>query len=100
MVKASHTIDLGRSYLNPYTLIFTDSAKNILATNQKLFKQSFGTHFVAGTIMKCGIDIYLKKFCKDTDDKLSIAASIEASYKTPVASVGGKIGGSYDKNNT
>jgi hypothetical protein len=23
MVKASHSIDLGRSYLNPYTLIFT-----------------------------------------------------------------------------
>jgi len=33
----------------------------------------------------------MKKTCKETDDKLSVAASIEASYKTPVSSVGAKV---------
>jgi len=38
MLKATHTIDLGKSFIDPSSFILSKSAKELLATNQDGFK--------------------------------------------------------------
>jgi hypothetical protein len=61
MLKATHTIDLGKATLNPKNVILTKDARILLATDKKKFTETYGTHFIAGFIKGCDMTVYFRQ---------------------------------------
>ena len=52
---ATHTIDLGKAFIDPSNFICTESASDLLATDAKEFTKKFGSHFLAGCTTECSM---------------------------------------------
>lgn len=65
MLIAKHTIDLGKSFINPSSFMLTKDSKRLLSTNYKSFIDTYGTHYIAGAMMGCDMNINIKKTLAD-----------------------------------
>ena len=52
---ATHTIELGKAFIDPSNFILTENAQKLLAIDADEFTKKFGTHFLAGCTTECSM---------------------------------------------
>lgn len=85
-VNAKHTINLGKSYIEPSSFLVTKNARKLLATKHAAFTKTYGTHYIAGVESSCLLDISLVKKVEVNSDKSKMVLELKASYDGAAAS--------------
>jgi len=60
-LRATHSIDLGKSLIDPGNFLLTANAITELATDRKKFESTYGTHFIVGAKTACSMVVNYKK---------------------------------------
>ena len=69
ILKASHTIDKGKSIFHLNNIRMTKEAKIALATDPIGYHNQYGTHFIVGFVKKCTMDVYYRRETESEEDK-------------------------------
>lgn len=68
-MTASHSINLGKSLIDPGSFILIKEARKLLATNYDEFIATYGSHYIIGADLGCKVDIIFKKKVREDESK-------------------------------